>query len=381
MRVLVTGGAGFIGSRTALRLLELGHDCVVLDSLHPQIHSEEPDRSPTWRAVRSACKTVVADVRDENALEQALQGCDAVLHLAAETGTGQSMYEVGRYASVNATGTASLLDLVSRQRERVQRFVVASSRSVYGEGSYDCPDHGILTPDSRTLSDIRNHGFEPLCPHCRGALSLRPTGETAALRPASVYAITKLAQEQLTAVVCGAINVPWFALRYQNVYGPGQSLKNPYTGVLSIFSRLMRQQADLEIFEDGLESRDFVYIEDVVEANIAALSAPAGSSGIANVGSGAGTSINRLVELLGAQYGYQGKVTITGRYRLGDIRHNIAATDAAARFLGIRARVAIEEGVGKFCEWAGEELATEPQGQDAGYRRSLAELESRGLIS
>jgi len=382
MRVFVTGGAGFIGSRTVLRLLELGHDCVVLDSLHPQIHTADAEQSPTWRMVKNACQTIVADVRDAAAVEGAVDRCDAVLHLAAETGTGQSMYELERYTNVNVGGTAVLLGRVVQRRERIRRVVVASSRSVYGEGSYRCAAHGVLSPDSRLATDVRAEHFEPLCPQCRGELQLLPTAESAALRPASVYAITKLAQEQLVAVVCGSAGMPWFALRYQNVYGPGQSLNNPYTGVLSIFSRLMMQQADIEIFEDGLESRDFVYIDDVVEANVAALCADPEQVGVANVGSGVGTSINRLVELLGARYGYRGKVAITGRYRHGDIRHNVADTEAAASLLGIQARVQIEEGIARFCDWARRELSADPvKQQDASYRKSLAELESRGLIS
>lgn len=382
MRVLVTGGAGFIGSRTVLRLLELGHDCIVLDSLHPQIHTAEAEYSPTWQVVKNACETIVADVRDAAAVGHSVNRCDAVLHLAAETGTGQSMYEIERYTNVNVGGTSVLLDRVVKCKERIRRVVVASSRSVYGEGSYRCAMHGMLSPESRLAAEVHAERFEPLCPQCRGELRLLPTAESAALRPASVYAVTKLAQEQLVAVVCGSAGMPWFALRYQNVYGPGQSLNNPYTGVLSIFSRLMMQQADIEIFEDGLESRDFVYIDDIVEANVAALCAHPERVGVANVGSGVGTSINRLVELLGARYEYRGKVTVTGRYRHGDIRHNVADTSAAENLLGFRARVPVEEGIAHFCDWARRELsAGSVMQQDVGYRRSLAELETRGLIS
>lgn len=382
MRVLVTGGAGFIGSRTVLRLLELGHDSVVLDNLHPQVHTADAEDSPTWRVVKNACETIVADVRDAAAVEAAMSRCDAVLHLAAETGTGQSMYELERYTDVNVGGTAALLSRVVQYRDRIGRVVVASSRSVYGEGSYRCAAHGVLSPDSRSAAEVRAERFEPLCPECGGELNLLPTSESAALRPASVYAITKLAQEQLVGIVCGSAGMPWFALRYQNVYGPGQSLNNPYTGVLSIFSRLMMAQADIEIFEDGLESRDFVYIDDVVEANVAALCAKPERSGVVNVGSGVGTSINRLVELLGARYGYRGRVTVTGRYRHGDIRHNVADTTAAAGLLGFRALVQIEDGIARFCDWARRELSADPvMQQDTSYRKSLAELESRGLIS
>lgn len=380
MKVLVTGGAGFIGSRTVLRLLELGHECIVLDNLHPQIHTPNAANSPTWRAVRGACTAIVADIGDREAVRRALESCDALLHLAAETGTGQSMYEVNRYVRTNVAGTAILLELVAELRQRIRRVVVASSRSVYGEGSYRCAKDGTVTPDTRAPADMRSGRFEPRCPRCGGDVELLPTSEKASTQPASVYAVTKLAQEQLVATVCSATDVPWFALRYQNVYGPGQSLSNPYTGVLSIFSRLMLQNQRIEIFEDGNESRDFVYIDDVVAANIAALTAPASVRAIVNVGSGRQTSILDLVRLLRAHYDYGGEISVSGRFRAGDIRHNLADVTMATWVLGFKCTTSLEEGIAAFCRSARLELAGDSQA-GADYRRSLAELEDRGLIS
>jgi dTDP-L-rhamnose 4-epimerase len=380
MKVLVTGGAGFIGSRTVLRLLELGHECMVLDNLHPQIHTQNAANSPTWRAVRHSCTAIIADICDREAVRRALESCDAVLHLAAETGTGQSMYEVNRYVGTNVAGTAVLLELVAEFRERIRRVVVASSRSVYGEGSYKCTKDGTVTPNTRPSADMRSGRFEPRCPRCGSELTPVPTSEIASTRPTSVYAVTKLGQEQLVATVCSAAEVAWFALRYQNVYGPGQSLSNPYTGVLSIFSRLMLQNQPIEIFEDGNESRDFVYIDDVVAANVAALTAPNPISAIVNVGSGRQTSILDLVRLLRVHYDYGGEVSISGRFRAGDIRHNLADVTLATQVLGVRSTTTLEEGIATFCNWARLELAGDSHA-GADYRRSLAELEDRGLIT
>jgi dTDP-L-rhamnose 4-epimerase len=213
-------------------------------------------------------------------------------------------------------------------------------------------------------------------------VTLLATGESAPPSPGSVYAVTKLAQESLVASVCPAIGVPWLALRYQNVYGPGQSLDNPYTGVLSVFSRLMIEQRPIEIFEDGEESRDFVFIDDVAAANVAAFEADAGVEGTINVGTGVATSINTVVDLLAKHLGYSGQVTISGRFRSGDIRHNLADVTRLERLLRMKCDTPFADGIARFCAWAGERLRSESStDSQSAYRRSLAELESRGLIN
>lgn len=380
MRVLITGGAGFIGSRTALALARAGHQPVILDNLLPQIHTNTSENSPIWRLVRERFETIVGDVRDQNAVERAVATCDAVIHLAAETGTGQSMYEVRRYCDVNVSGTATLLEAVSAYRDRVQRFVVASSRSIYGEGSYDCAEHGLVTPDAREPEAMARGEFEPRCPQCGREIEVRPTAEDASLKPASIYAVTKLSQEQMVSALCPSLGVPWTAFRYQNVYGPGQSLHNPYTGILSVFSRVMVQGGSIEIFEDGFESRDFVFIDDVVAANVAAIVAPTSVQGSFNVGTGAPVSVRQVVETLARNYGFTGPILTSGRFRAGDIRHNFADVSKLAEVMGLRASTSFEAGIKQFCEWAGKELANGVSDQQ-GYAHSLAELTSRGLLS
>jgi len=382
MLVLITGGAGFIGSRTALALRARGHDVRILDNLHPQIHTADPQNSPTWRLVADQFPSVIADINDRDAVSRALDGCEAVVHLAAETGTGQSMYEIERYVRTNIGGTAILLEQIMARAQTFKRVVVASSRSIYGEGAYRCPTHNVVTPQPRTTERMRAGRFEVSCPLCDGEVELIPTTEAAAVSPASVYAVTKLSQEQLVAATCTAAAVPWLALRYQNVYGPGQSLNNPYTGVLSVFSRLMLAGSPVEIFEDGKESRDFVYIDDVVAANVAAVEAPPQITGSLNVGSGVATPLEILVNQLAKNYGYSGDVRVSGRFRAGDIRHNVADVSQLAKRLGLSSRTTFSQGIAEFCRWVKEELAASTaEKSDGGYQHSLAELEARGLIN
>jgi dTDP-L-rhamnose 4-epimerase len=315
-----------------------------------------------------------ADVRNTDALAAALKGVNAVIHLAAETGTGQSMYEVDRYADVNIMGTARLLELLSNS-SRVERIVVASSRSIYGEGKYVCGKDGPVYPYLRQESDMRAGDFNPHCPYCNGLLHLVPTDEDSQIHPTSVYGITKQVQEQL-CLLCGTtFGIPAIALRYQNVYGPGQSLTNPYTGILSIFSTRLRSGGDVNIFEDGRESRDFVYIDDVVAATITALEAPANVTGALNIGSGQPIDVLTIATMLKEQLGVGGNITVTGNYRSGDIRHNFADIQRARDLLGWKPEVKFAEGLRKFVAW----VESQQVGAD-GYEHALDELKSRGML-
>ena len=263
-KVLITGGAGFIGTHVARRLLQSGHQVTILDNFSPQIHGDITDLPAD---LRDDAKLIRGDVRDPEIWEKALVDCEVVLNLAAETGTGQSMYEVSRYEQVNVAGTANLYQaLASNPQRRVERIVVASSRSIYGEGAYRCPNEGLVYPVSRSTADKLAGHFDPLCPVCGGACDSVPTPEQAPFQPSSFYGLTKQVQEQMTLLFGDALGIPSFALRYQNVLGPGQSLKNPYTGILAVFSNLARAGSEMNVFEDGMESRDFVYIDDVVQA-------------------------------------------------------------------------------------------------------------------
>ena len=379
MRVLITGGAGFIGSATVQMLTEVhGADVVVLDSLHPQIHGLEPE-SQSWTYQRAAAraKVVRGDVTVREDLVEALRGTDAVLHLAAETGTGQSMYEIDRHTRVNVGGTGLLLDVLRKESHAVRRLVVASSRAVYGEGRYWAEGHGYFYPAGRTADDMRAGRFDIQHPAGSGEVRVVTTTEDSLLQPASVYAVTKHAQEQLTLVAAAAMGMTGVALRYQNVYGPGQSLSNPYTGILSIFSTQILNSQGINVFEDGLESRDFVFIDDVARANCLALTGDDSVTGVMNIGSGVGTTVLDVVSSLLSAYGRQVPVEVTGQFRLGDIRHNIADIERAARVLGFTPETDFAAGSAAFAAW----VSGQPVSDAGGYRQSLDELRRHNLLS
>jgi dTDP-L-rhamnose 4-epimerase len=372
--VLITGGAGFIGTRLAQRFVRAGHRVTVLDSLLPQVHGDDPEASPLLRSLDGVATVVHGTVTSKDDLRTALDGVNTVIHLAAETGTGQSMYEIDRYVETNVGGTAKLLDILTNEQQDVRRIVIASSRSIYGEGAYRTADGRVVYPEHRADADMAAGDFDVHHPG-EGELELIPTDESALLHPSSLYGITKQMQEAMIMTVAPTIGVEPVSVRYQNVYGPGQSLKNPYTGILSIFSTLIRQGKEINIFEDGEESRDFVYIDDVVEATFLAATESAAAGEILNVGSGVGTTVNEVVAALFAALGREVPTRISGNYRLGDIRHNIADTSRMTQVLGFTPQVAFRDGVAAFAEW----VLTEPIEQDA-YQRSLDEMAQRNLL-
>lgn len=371
---LVTGGAGFIGTRLSKRLAEAGWRVSVLDCLLPQVHGADPEGSPLVQSLHGVAELVQGSITSTDDLRHALRDVNVVVHLAAETGTGQSMYEIDRYVDVNVGGTAKLLDVLANEPSTVERFVVASSRSIYGEGAYRTPDGRVVYPGHRSDQAMAAGDFEVHMPGY-SRLELLPTDESSTLHPSSVYGITKQMQESLVMTVSPTIGIEPVSLRYQNVYGPGQSLKNPYTGILSIFSTLIRQGKGINVFEDGLESRDFVYIDDVVEATYLAVTHPAAAGGTFNVGSGVATTVNEVVRTLFRAFGTEVPVKISGNYRLGDIRHNVADISRVREALGFESRVSFDEGVSRFAEW----VLSEPIGVDE-YQRSLDEMSSRGLL-
>lgn len=374
--VLITGGAGFIGSRLARRFVEHDHRVRVLDNLIPQVHGDDPVRtSALVRSLPPAVELIHGTVTSRDDLERALDGIDTIIHLAAETGTGQSMYEIDRYVAANVGGTALLLDILANSPHSVRRIVVASSRSIYGEGAYRTPDGSTVFPPHRADAAMASGDFDVHMPGVDGELALIPTPESAALHPSSVYGITKLTQEQLIMTTAPTLGIEPVALRYQNVYGPGQSLKNPYTGILSIFSTLIRQGKPINIFEDGEESRDFVYIDDVVTATFLASTLESVGGHVMNVGSGVATTVSEVVAALFDAFDTSVPTTVTGNYRLGDIRHNFADTTKLQDVLGFTPGVPFAAGVAEFVAW----VKTEPIEGDS-YQRSLDEMSARSLL-
>lgn len=371
-RVLITGGAGFIGSHMTRRLLSAGHEVSVLDNFNPQIHGEVTELPPD---LRQAVRLFRGDIRDESLMAKALQMQQVVIHLAAETGTGQSMYCVRHYTDVNIGATSTLMELLLSGKYQVQTVITASSRAVYGEGAARCSKHGLVYPKPRSVERMREGDFEPKCPSCSQSVEMAPTSEEAPLRPNSLYGITKQVQEQLTLLYAAALGLNGFALRYQNVYGPGQSLKNPYTGILAIFSERARANDPIYIFEDGKESRDFVYIDDVVEATARCVEAGAQAPVALNVGSGLPIAVAAVVKKIVEYFGSSSKVSVNGAFRVGDIRHNCADVARLGRILNFVPAWRFEDGLLEFLRW------TESQEiQQISYEQSLAEMRLRGLL-
>ncbi len=373
MRVLITGGAGFIGSRLAKKLASSGAQLTVFDNLSPQVHGPEADFAPGLRQIASCVK---GDVNDREAFAAVLAGAEVVVHLAAETGTGQSMYAVSHYEHVNVGGTALLLDLlVNSPKRTLKKLVVASSRAVYGEGKYQCSTHGAVYPAARRDAELKRGQFEPLCPRCAEPVEVLATSEDVPFAPSSFYGLTKQVQEQMVLMFAHSLGVSGFALRYQNVYGPGQSLSNPYTGILAVFSNLVRMGKGIDVFEDGLESRDFVYVDDVVDATAACIEPEVTGVRALNVGSGVRTSVIDVARSVVQHFGASVPVRVSGTYRIGDIRHNFADLAAIQAITNFTPRWSFQEGLREFLRWS-----EGYQAADAGFEKSLSELRERGLL-
>ena len=377
-KVLITGGAGFIGSAIVHLLHDEGSwDVTVLDCLSEQIHGADPDDSYLYRSIKGKCRFIRGDVRDFDTMSQAIDGCDTVIHLAAETGTGQSMYEINRYNEVNVMGTSNLLQAISTEGKdnTVRKIVLSSSRSVYGEGKYECPNCGYVNPSSRTGERMLAGDFDLYCDTCGAKLPLVAPTEGTQANPRSLYAFTKLAQEQMLATMCPALGVDYTVFRFQNVYGVGQSLDNPYTGILSVFSTRMLRDQPINIFEDGLESRDFINVKDIAAGVVASLTHPESNGETINLGSGVNTSVIEIANILKAAYGSSSAINITGDFRIGDIAHNKADITKARRLLGFEPSISLRDGLNAFCKW----VVTETIG-DNGYERSLDEMERAGMF-
>lgn len=375
-KILVTGGAGFIGSNLSLKLLSKGYEVTILDNLSKQIHGANPDKtSPLYNSIKNKVHFIEGSVTNREDWLKAIDSVDCIVHLAAETGTGQSMYEIEKYVGVNIGGTALMLDILTNTNHTVKKVVVAESRAIYGEGRYYSKElNQFVYPTERSEAAMSAGDFEVKYKGCDSPLKLVGTTEDSMIHPTSVYGITKQVQGQLVHLVCPSIGIASVSYRYQNVYGPGQSLSNPYTGILSIFSTRIRNGNGINIFEDGKETRDFVYIDDVVDATILGIEKEEANGHVFNVGTGVATDVLTVARTLIEKYEIDVPVTISGNFRLGDIRHNYADITAARTILGFEPKWSFSDGIGEFVKWVNEQGVQEDK-----YEASIEEMKKKGL--
>jgi dTDP-L-rhamnose 4-epimerase len=374
-RVLITGGAGFIGSHLSQKLTNDGFSVTIYDNFSEQIHGKNEVRLMKIQSYSEQYDLIVADINDRINLSNAIKDVDFIVHLAAETGTGQSMYEIRKYTSVNIEGTSLIWDILSKEKHQVQKVVIASSRSIYGEGKYICNSHGIVFPKSRIDKDMLAGDFEVKCPICSSVAQILPTDEESKIHPNSLYGLTKQMQEQMSLLIGKSIDIPTISLRFQNVYGPGQSLSNPYTGILSIFSTSIKNNNDINVFEDGKESRDFVYIDDVIDAIQKSLVSKKGNYLALNVGSGKLTTVEEVAKTLIHLYKSDNEIYISGNYRIGDIRSNYSDNKLSSEYLDFKPKWEFKDGIKKFTDWVNKQEL-----QVDNFKNSIEELKSKGLF-
>lgn len=370
-RILISGGAGFIGSHLSKKLIEKGYQITILDNLSEQIHGSS--KAPSYKGLDKITNFIKGNVCNKKDWRKAIKNQDAIIHLAAETGTGQSMYESDRYNQVNIVGTSNLLEVLTQSRNEIQKMIISSSRAIYGEGKYKCKYHGDTYPNQRNTQDMNNGIFNSQC--CNQDLEICATSEKAKINPISIYGKTKYRQEEIFMQGGDDLKIPAVALRYQNVYGPGQSLSNPYTGILSIFSTRILNGNHIEIYEDGQQSRDFIYIEDVVDGTICALENDNANNEVFNVGSGKSISIFDVANILKDSYSSNIDVIVDGRYRIGDIRHVFCDISKIKSRLGFEPKISFIDGIQKFVDWVRtQEICIDR------YDESIEELKNKGFI-
>ena len=370
-RVLVTGGAGFIGSHLCRALLDAGAEARVLDLLDPQVHGEA---GAPGTSTPAGVELLAGDVADAAVLGPALDGVTMVVHFAAAVGVGQSMYEIRRYCEANTVGTAALLEALAPRRDQVRKLVVASSMSIYGEGLYRCGNCGRDGEAERRPADLEARRWDPRSLCCGTGVTALPTPETKPVRPTSVYAINKRDQEELCLVVGAAYGIPTLALRFFNVYGPGQALSNPYTGVAAIFSARLLSSAPPLVFEDGQQSRDFVHVEDVARACVAALTQPADGTAL-NIGTGTPVSVIEVAALLRKELGGP-EPEIMSTYRAGDVRHCYADIGRARALLAWEPETTLDAGIPELADWVRTQVEARSDVDTA-----MAELHRHGLVT
>ncbi len=367
MKILVTGGAGFIGSHLVDELVKRGHDVVVYDAFVEQVHEgKKPDY------LNPGARYVEGDVRDRKSLKEVVKGAEIVFHEAAAVGVGQSMYQVAEYVDANTRGTATLLDILVNEKTKVRKMIVASSMSIYGEGRYLCKECGKVSPSSRAEKELEKGNWNVSCPSCGRKTEALPTDETKPLESTSLYAMTKRHQEEMTILLGKTYQLPTVALRYFNVFGPRQALSNPYTGVCAIFSSRIKNGKPPLLYEDGLQSRDFVHVEDIVQANLLVMEKKEADYRVFNVGIGKGVSIREIANTLIRLYEKDLSPQVVGKYRSGDIRHCYADISRLSA-LGYRPRRTLAGGLKDLVEWGKTQKAQDRTAQ------ADRELVKRGL--
>ena len=369
-QVLITGGAGFVGSHTADALVSAGHEVRIFDNLTSQVH-----QGGVNSYIPKEAEFILGDVRNLAQMRKAVAGIDVIFHFAAAVGVGQSMYQIADYTATNNLGTANLLQAIVDTRSFPEKIVMASSMSIYGEGKYACHACGEVAPSARPLEQLKRKQWETLCPNCNATLIPVPTQEDKSLECTSVYALSKKDQEEMTLLFGRTYAIPVVALRYFNIYGPRQSLSNPYTGVAAIFaSRMLNQKAPI-IFEDGEQMRDFVSVHDVARANLLAMENPGADGKAVNIGSGNPVTICEVARALGRALGTHLPAEITGKYRAGDVRHCFADITAANHTLSYSPRTSLEQGMGELARW----LKSQPAEDRVDL--ALEQLNVHGLVA
>lgn len=370
MKILITGGAGFIG-KWLIEKIPSNHEIIIVDSLDGQVHKESQDFSPELKA-RAIC--IKADVQSIETHEEVLQGIDIVIHLAAQTGTGQSMYEISKYVQHNANGTAKLLEFVSKLKHKPQRIILSSSRAVYGDGAYT-DGHKIHYPRRRSIENLQKGIWDVVGSQGEKLKSL-PMREDQLTKPTSVYGWTKLWQEQLLQNYCESHNIDLVTLRFQNVYGPKQELGNPYTGIIGIFANAIAQENSLELFEDGLATRDFVFVEDVADVVVKCALYKRPISSIINVGTGQAVTLIDVVETIANLLNKPAIYKISGRFRVGDVRHAIADMSRYKTMFGEWMPTSLKAGLLQYLKWY---LLQEPLNESV-LQESFQQMERTGLL-
>jgi len=367
-KVLITGGAGFIGSHLVDLLIEKGYQVRVLDSFHPQVHRERP----TY--LNPSCEYIEGDIRDRRLLSSLIAEAEGIFHFASRVGVGQSMYQVEEYVDENVRGTSVLLDILANEKHNIQKLVVASSMSIYGEGAYKCERCGVIYPVEREENDLRERIWELKCPDCNTTVEPIPTSEDKPLHPTSIYAQTKRDQEEMSLLIGKTYGIPTVALRFFNVFGSRQALSNPYTGVVAIFSSRIMNGNPPVIFEDGKQTRDFIHVKDVAEACFLSYEKEEANFQVFNVGRGKPVSIREISRLLQKILKKEVGEEITGRFRKGDIRHCIADISKLKKLLSFEPHYSLEEGMEELLYWMQKEKPED------NLLQALQELKGRRLV-